>query len=119
MKNQETTTCKYCGKQTPMLGTKLCDPCWELSRRIEAAPDLALEILTELNKTPLPPRRPATKIEIEAVGAICNLQDKLHEASGIIRKLLVNYSSDSTTWEQAIIFLKKYNQIYGKNTEDK
>lgn len=32
--------------------------------------------------------RPATKIEIEAMGAICKLQDELHEARTIIRALL-------------------------------
>jgi hypothetical protein len=83
-KNQETTACKYCGEQTSMLGTKLCDPCWELGWRIEAAPELALEILTKLNKTPLPPRRPATKIEIEAMQS----KDELEEARKIIRALL-------------------------------
>lgn len=32
--------------------------------------------------------RPATKIEIEAMGAICNLQDELLEAKQIIGALL-------------------------------
>lgn len=80
-------SCERCGKQTPMLGTKRCDRCWELESRINSDPELALEILTELNKTPLPPQRPATKIEIEAVGAICKLQDELEEARKIIRDL--------------------------------
>jgi hypothetical protein len=37
----------------------------------------------------LPARRPATEIEIEAMGAICKLQDELEEARKIIRDLLV------------------------------
>lgn len=97
-----------------MLGTKLCDPCWELSRRIEAAPDLALEILTKLNETPLPPRRPATKIEIEAMGAICKLQDELHEAHKIIRGLLTDLSpgtrEQAIRKQQAAHFLKQHKQ---------
>lgn len=30
----ETCPCKTCGKSTPMLGTKLCDGCWEVERRL-------------------------------------------------------------------------------------
>lgn len=29
-----TVPCKYCGIQTPMVGTKKCANCWELSGRI-------------------------------------------------------------------------------------
>jgi len=80
--------CLLCGGETTMLGTKRCDRCWELESRINADPELALKILTELNKTPLPPCRPATKIEIEAMRSICNMQDELEEARKIIRTLL-------------------------------
>lgn len=45
-----TTPCTICKKPTPMLGTKLCDRCWELSSRIRDAPDLARKILAELDK---------------------------------------------------------------------
>jgi hypothetical protein len=31
----ETVPCKTCGTPTPMTGTKLCDPCWELEVRLE------------------------------------------------------------------------------------
>lgn len=37
--------CKYCGKPTFMMGTKMCDHCWELERRIESDPDLAYKIV--------------------------------------------------------------------------
>lgn len=87
MNCQETTACKYCGKPTLMLGTKLCDGCWELESRIEANPELARKIMEKLGQ-PLPPRRPATKIEVEAVSAIAKLQDDIHEARQIIRGLL-------------------------------
>lgn len=30
--------CKYCDSPTPHLGTKMCDSCWELERRIRNAP---------------------------------------------------------------------------------
>ncbi|MHC4621367.1 MAG: hypothetical protein ACYTEQ_26800 [Planctomycetota bacterium] len=66
MDGQETTACKYCGKPTPMLGTKLCDGCWELETRIKANPELARKIMKDLEQ-PLPLRRPATKIEVEAI----------------------------------------------------
>lgn len=29
-----TCPCKWCGKQTPMTGTKMCDMCWELDGRV-------------------------------------------------------------------------------------
>lgn len=30
-----TVPCTICAKPTPMLGTKLCDPCWQLKQRLE------------------------------------------------------------------------------------
>lgn len=30
-----TVPCTVCSKPTPMLGTKLCQPCWELKQRLE------------------------------------------------------------------------------------
>jgi hypothetical protein len=30
----KTIPCKTCGKPTSMLGTKLCDPCWEVEHRL-------------------------------------------------------------------------------------
>jgi hypothetical protein len=45
MIEQETCPCRLCTKPTPMLGTKLCDRCWELERRIECDRELALKIL--------------------------------------------------------------------------
>ena len=40
--------CTLCGTKTNMLGTKLCDRCWELKSRIEASPELASKILQNL-----------------------------------------------------------------------
>lgn len=30
-----TKPCRVCGRQFPMLGTMLCDPCWEVDRSLE------------------------------------------------------------------------------------
>ena len=46
-----TTICRVCGCETAMLGTKLCDRCWELERRIHADPELARHILAERDRT--------------------------------------------------------------------
>jgi len=40
--------CGICGTPTRMLGTKRCDPCWELETRIRHAPELARKILAAL-----------------------------------------------------------------------
>jgi hypothetical protein len=31
-----TVPCTTCGKDTPMLGTRLCDACWEVEHRLDA-----------------------------------------------------------------------------------
>lgn len=41
----ETTPCDICGTPTSMLGTKLCDRCWELKTRITSDPEIARRIL--------------------------------------------------------------------------
>jgi len=41
----ENIPCKLCGNETPFKGTKLCNSCWELNRRIEADPKVARTIL--------------------------------------------------------------------------
>lgn len=42
---QSLVPCELCGMVTPMLGTRRCDSCWELERRIRRDPDLARRIL--------------------------------------------------------------------------
>ena len=44
----KTTLCRLCGTPTPMLGTKLCDRCWELEGRIEMDFALALKIVERI-----------------------------------------------------------------------
>lgn len=49
--------CRICGTPTDNDGTRRCDRCWELERRIEADPDLAQQILAKL----FPPAAPKTR----------------------------------------------------------
>lgn len=46
--------CKRCGAETDMKATMLCDSCWELSRRIQEKPAIALQILDDLGELPVP-----------------------------------------------------------------
>ncbi len=45
--NQKTINCRLCDTPTNMLGTKLCDRCWELETRIQGDPELARKILED------------------------------------------------------------------------
>lgn len=45
----ETVPCSVCETPTAMTGTRLCDRCWELERRIHADPEIARKILDEMN----------------------------------------------------------------------
>lgn len=42
--------CEICGKYTPMLGTKLCDRCWELKTRITRDLRLAEKIISSIKE---------------------------------------------------------------------
>lgn len=115
MNDEDTIACTICGKQTPMVDTKVCDPCWELEQRLKATPELAWLILHKILPPlpPLPPRRSATKIEVEAMQSVCNMQDELEEAWIIIRALLG--APPPRTWakwpnvhKQATEFLKRH-----------
>lgn len=48
--SRPTVCCRLCRALTPSTGTKLCDRCWELERRVKADPDLAWKILRRLIK---------------------------------------------------------------------
>lgn len=48
--NRPTTPCGICGLATTGLGTRRCDRCWELERRIEADPEIAEWILGRLEQ---------------------------------------------------------------------
>ena len=49
-KQKEEIPCRLCKEPTRMLGTKLCDRCWELETRIHYDPKLAIQILSELEE---------------------------------------------------------------------
>lgn len=44
----ETVPCRLCSVPTPMLGTKLCDACYELEHRVERDIALTIKILNKL-----------------------------------------------------------------------
>ena len=44
-----TIPCRFCGRPTPMLGTKLCDGCWEIDMRIRVTDDDVFEKIAEAN----------------------------------------------------------------------
>jgi predicted signal transduction protein with EAL and GGDEF domain len=46
----ETVPCELCNAPTLMCGTRRCDICWELERRIEARPEVAAAILARLQR---------------------------------------------------------------------
>lgn len=39
---RETVPCQFCELPTPMLGTRMCDNCWEVHARIRSMPSLVL-----------------------------------------------------------------------------
>ena len=45
---EEEIPCRICKESTRMLGTKLCDGCWELETRIHCDPEIAVKILNRL-----------------------------------------------------------------------
>lgn len=45
LNEEEHCACDICGNQTSMTGTKMCDRCWELDRRIRNDFDLAVKIV--------------------------------------------------------------------------
>lgn len=48
MSIRPTIPCEICGDQTPMLGTKRCDRCWDLESRIKLNPELTAKIIAGL-----------------------------------------------------------------------
>lgn len=62
----ETVPCKWCKEPTSMLGTKMCDRCWELERRMGRDMKIAEKIILSI-KTHKAKR---TEKEIENVALI-------------------------------------------------
>ncbi len=57
--------CRLCGQPTHMLGTKLCDGCWELETRIHMHPELARKILATTKSRPKTLLAGLTKVQRE------------------------------------------------------
>ncbi len=56
--------CELCNQSTRHTGTKRCDPCWELERRIKHTPEIARLILRNLEKVQIT----ITKVESHGTG---------------------------------------------------
>jgi len=50
MKDRESIECRICGEQTFMLGTKLCDNCWEVETRLRTMSTKVLSYFAEYIK---------------------------------------------------------------------
>lgn len=44
----DSTTCKWCGKETSAVALKECPGCWELRSRIESQPEMAMRMMQEI-----------------------------------------------------------------------
>lgn len=51
---QQIIKCRLCNNETTMLGTKLCDRCYELETRIQRDLELATQIVMALQKAQAP-----------------------------------------------------------------
>lgn len=45
---EKAIKCKWCGKETTSIGTKMCDSCWELETRINNDLELAKKIIKRI-----------------------------------------------------------------------
>ena len=50
MSDELQVPCKICGASTRMLGTELCDPCWELLHRITFNQKRFKQVLNYINE---------------------------------------------------------------------
>ncbi len=48
---EDKVPCEICGQPTSMTGTKRCNRCWDLERRIRMDPSLAERIVTRLKRS--------------------------------------------------------------------
>lgn len=49
----DTVPCTFCGEDTEMVGTRLCDPCWDVRAAVMRKPEVALKIVRDLGFDPL------------------------------------------------------------------
>lgn len=70
---QETVPCDLCGTPTPMTGTRRCDPCWELERRVEQRPEVAKKLVAAMDAVTNPDT--TTQLITRLTEALAGLSD--------------------------------------------
>lgn len=88
---RKTVPCKWCGASTQMLGTEMCDRCWELEHRIEMDLELAKKMVSSLSEKKL--KKQVQKSYLEELRALLNglecmnIDDLLKESPDIFEAL--------------------------------
>lgn len=103
--------CKLCYAPTPFTGTKLCNRCWELSRRIEWDPELTLRVLYELS----PLRKYFETLDGIMCQPWCSSMDNYHVIQTVTAAFLleipVEYSPPNTkTWKHCRHFPTNFSR---------
>lgn len=47
---KKTVNCQFCGKETPMTRTRMCNNCWEVESRIYNMPDVVLQEIIRFSR---------------------------------------------------------------------
>lgn len=86
---QRVVACELCGKPTIMLSTQRCDGCWELERRVQNDPDIALRVLAKMNQPSLRISMADTYLHgiMRRTGELYTQASKMGEANGVLREL--------------------------------
>lgn len=89
--------CELCHGPTPMVHTKRCDRCWELERRLIAAPDIARQIMGSI---------PADEKLTEAVQEVAKLRD-MNEA---LARDLQAQKEKNAKFKSTVVFLQNVRE---------
>lgn len=84
---QETVPCDLCGTPTPMTGTRRCDPCWELERRVEQRPEVAKKLVAAMDAIDA---NAATQLITRLTEALARIRNKVDGA------ILAGYQNTSS-----------------------
>lgn len=91
---EETVPCDLCGTPTPMTGTRRCDPCWELERRVEQRPEVAKKLVAAMAAIePDPDRQLITRLT-EALADAVRCVGHLHTSDCPMQ----NYETPCKCW---------------------
>jgi hypothetical protein len=103
MIKQTTIPCTWCGTPTRMLGTKLCDGCWELEGRVRRDPELATKMLAGITgKTVVlltPEQLETTKF---ALRAVMDEHNHTQQDEEVLALLDAEYAAECETARQAL-----------------